>query len=271
MDDLKSNGQAAVSFARPVDDRAFQVKGVMVSSRDATADEHDPVMAQWRRFLDQLDMVGLPGRSDRHLEGVAVRGGAAQGDGALQPDAGARRRGGGQMSLGLEQLASCFQGIIPAMLFTSAKDGTPNAAFLSHVEYVDAEHVALSFQFFNKSRRNIAENPQALVRVIDPDTQQGWSLRLRYERSETSGPLFDRMYLRIEAIASYCGLKGIFKLLAADVYKVESVEPTPEESGVTDVAVRRGREQAGSRGLHDEGAAGPVDADQHGRLPGASA
>ena len=63
MDDLQSNGQAAVSFARPVDDRAFQVKGVMVSLRDATADEHDPVMAQWRRFLDQLDMVGLPGRS----------------------------------------------------------------------------------------------------------------------------------------------------------------------------------------------------------------
>ena len=147
------------------------------------------------------------------------------------------------MSLGLEKLASCFQGIIPAMLFTSAKDGTPNAAFLSHVEYVDPEHVALSFQFFNKSRRNIAENPQALVRVIDPDTQQGWALRLKYERSETSGPLFDRMYLRIEAIASYCGLKGIFKLLAADVYKVESVEPVPEESGVTDAAVRRGREQ----------------------------
>ena len=147
------------------------------------------------------------------------------------------------MSLGLEKLASCFQGIIPAMLFTSAKDGTPNAAFLSHVEYVDPEHVALSFQFFNKSRRNIAENPQALVRVIDPDTQQGWALRLTYERSETSGPLFDRMYLRIEAIASYCGLKGIFKLLAADVYQVESVEPVPEESGVTDVTVRRGREQ----------------------------
>lgn len=137
------------------------------------------------------------------------------------------------MSLGLEQLASCFQGIIPAMLFTCSKDGTPNAAFLSHVDYVDPTHVALSFQFFNKSRRNIAENPQALVRVIDPDTQQGWAMRLKFERSEESGPIFDRMYLRIEAIASYTGLKGIFKLKAADIYKVESVEPVPEEEGVT--------------------------------------
>ena len=35
--------------------------------------------------------------------------------------------------LGLEQMASCFQGLVPAMFFTCAKDGTPNAAFLSHV------------------------------------------------------------------------------------------------------------------------------------------
>ena len=134
--------------------------------------------------------------------------------------------------LGLEQMASCFQGLVPAMLFTCAKDGTPNAAFLSHVDYVDATHVALSFQFFNKSRRNIAENPHALIRVIDPDTNQGYALRLKFERSETSGVIFDRMNLRIEAIASYTGLKGIFKLKAADIYLVESVEPVPEETGV---------------------------------------
>jgi hypothetical protein len=136
------------------------------------------------------------------------------------------------MSLGLEKLASCFQGIVPSMFFTCDKNGIPNAAFLSHVDYVDPTHVALSFQFFNKSRRNIAENPYALVRVIDPDTRQGYALRLKFERSETSGPLFDRMYLRIEAIASYTGLKGIFKLKAADIYEVESVELVPEQTGV---------------------------------------
>ena len=135
------------------------------------------------------------------------------------------------MSLGLETLTSCFQGLIPATLYTCAADGTPNAAYLSHVEYVDATHVALSFQFFNKSRRNVEENPQALVRVVDPDTQQGWELSLRLERSETSGPLFDRMALRIEAIASYCGMKGIFKLLAADVYEVVAVRQVPEQPG----------------------------------------
>jgi GAF domain-containing protein len=152
------------------------------------------------------------------------------------------------MSVTLESLATCFQGILPAQLFTCSLDGIPNAAYLSHVDYVDHTHVALSFQFFNKSRRNVAENPHALVMVPDPDTGHGWLLRLAYVRSETSGPLFDRMALRIEAIASYCGLKGIFKLRAADVYEVQSIEPAPEEPG-----------SVPSRGL-DQDAAALVDA-----------
>jgi hypothetical protein len=136
-------------------------------------------------------------------------------------------------------MASCFQGLIPAALFTCSKDGTPNAAYLSHVDYVDATHVALSFQFFNKSKRNIAENPQALVRLIDPDTSQGWRLKLRYVRSETEGPVFERMALRIEAIASYSGLKGIFKLLAADVYDVLAVEAVEDEAAMEVTTQRR--------------------------------
>jgi hypothetical protein len=129
-------------------------------------------------------------------------------------------------------MTTCFQGLLPAQLLTCSRDGVPNTAYLSHVDYVDPQHVALSFQFFNKSRRNISENPNAAVIVSDPDTGQGWMLRLRYVRSEISGPLFERMSLRIEAIASYCGLKGIFRLRAADVYEVLSIDPVPEETGL---------------------------------------
>jgi GAF domain len=146
------------------------------------------------------------------------------------------------MSLGLEALAPCFQGIIPAMLFTCARNGTPNTAYLSHVDYVDPTHVALSFQFFNKSRRNIAENPHALVHVLDPDTAQGWALRLQFVRSETTGPVFERMALRIEAIASYTGQKGVFKLLASDIYEVTTVSPIASEGPAPDVTpLRSGR------------------------------
>jgi len=136
------------------------------------------------------------------------------------------------VTIALESLAPCFQGLIPATLYTCSRDGEPNAALLSHVEYVDARHVALSFQFFNKSRRNIAENPKAMVRICDPDTMQVYQLRLRYVRSESSGPVFETMSARIEAIASYSGLKGIFRLIAADIYEVLAVAPAPEEGGI---------------------------------------
>jgi hypothetical protein len=134
--------------------------------------------------------------------------------------------------IALESLTSCFQGIIPAWLCTCSKAGIPNAAIISHVDYVDARHVALSFQFFNKSKRNIAENPKAMVRVIDPDTMQVYKLKLRFVRTETEGALFESMRLRIEAVASYSGLKGIFKLLGADVYEVLAVERVEYEAGL---------------------------------------
>ena len=97
------------------------------------------------------------------------------------------------MSLGLEKSHRLFQGIIPSLLSTCAKDGTPNITYISQVTYVDATHVAVSCQFFNKTKRNLLENPQAMVELWDPVTFEGYRMELRYVRSETAGPLFDSM------------------------------------------------------------------------------
>jgi hypothetical protein len=59
LDDLRSNGQAALSFARPTDDRAVQVKGEFISVRDADASEEAFVLDQWRSLIGELDAIGL--------------------------------------------------------------------------------------------------------------------------------------------------------------------------------------------------------------------
>ena len=122
-----------------------------------------------------------------------------------------------------------MQGVIPSHVVTCARDGTPNASTISQVYYVDADHVALSHQFFNKTKRNLGENPYAMVWLISPETFDTWELELEFERSETSGPIFETMEMQIEAIASIVGMKGIFKLRAADVFRVRAVHKTVGE------------------------------------------
>jgi len=124
----------------------------------------------------------------------------------------------------LADLSRCFAGVLPSCVVTSDANGIPNVTYVSQVYFVDDRHVALSCQFFNKTRRNLDENPNASVEVLDPLTLQAWRLRIRFLRSEKSGPLFDSMALRIHAIASHTGMAGVFRLIAADVFDVESVE-----------------------------------------------
>jgi hypothetical protein len=128
-----------------------------------------------------------------------------------------------------DEIRAAMQGVIPSHVVTCAADGTPNASAISQVYYVDADHVALSHQFFNKTKRNIEENPQAAVWLIHPETFETWDLELVFDHSETSGPIFDVMNMQIEAIASMVGMKGIFKLRAADVFRVVSVTKTSGE------------------------------------------
>jgi uncharacterized protein len=119
-----------------------------------------------------------------------------------------------------DEIKPAMQGIFPSHVVTCSGDGIPNASSISQVYYVDADHVALSHQFFNKTTRNVRENPRALVWVVNPETFETWDLEVEYDRSETEGPIFEVMDMQIEAIASMVGLKGIFKLRAADIYRV---------------------------------------------------
>jgi hypothetical protein len=113
---------------------------------------------------------------------------------------------------------------IPAVMVTCSAAGIPNVTVISQVYYVDESHVALSFQFFNKTIRNVRENPRTYVCMSDLAGHSNWILQLEFQRSETEGPIFEAMDMQIEAIASATGMSGIFKLRAADIYRVLSVE-----------------------------------------------
>ena len=123
-----------------------------------------------------------------------------------------------------DEIKGVMENGVPVILATCSSDGIPNATIISQVYYVDPSTVAVSFQFFNKTSRNVRENPHASLCLNDLLTSNKWLLQVEYDHSETEGPIFETMDMHIEAIASATGMSGIFKLKAADIYHVESVE-----------------------------------------------
>ncbi|MCB1692600.1 MAG: pyridoxamine 5'-phosphate oxidase family protein, partial [Pseudomonadales bacterium] len=106
----------------------------------------------------------------------------------------------------LEDMRDCLEGIVPSCVATCDRDGMPNVTYVSQAMYVDSTHVALSFQFFNKTRQNILANPEACLLVMDPYTSARYRLAIHYMRTETSGPIFERMRAKLAGIASHEGL-----------------------------------------------------------------
>ena len=131
------------------------------------------------------------------------------------------------MSAALAALRDALEGGVPAVIATCAADGTPNVSYLSDVHYLDERHVALSWQFFSKTRANVLVNPFARILVTDARTAAQARLLVRYLRTETAGPLFERMRARLTGIAAHHGMADVFRLRGADVYRVLAVDQVP--------------------------------------------
>ena len=63
--DLNANGNAAVSFGRPIDDRACQVKGVLVAVRPAEPHEREPIRRSWRLSCRVSSALEFPAPAPR--------------------------------------------------------------------------------------------------------------------------------------------------------------------------------------------------------------
>jgi GAF domain-containing protein len=131
------------------------------------------------------------------------------------------------MSIALAAIRECLEGAVPGTIATCALDGTPNVSYVSQIHYVDESHVALSYQFFSKTRENVLANPRATALVIHPETGARYRLDLEYLRTEAEGPLFEKMKARLAGIASHTGMAGVFRLRGSDVYRVNAIAPIP--------------------------------------------
>jgi predicted pyridoxine 5'-phosphate oxidase superfamily flavin-nucleotide-binding protein len=123
----------------------------------------------------------------------------------------------------LEEMMPAFEGVIPAVVSTASVDGTPNVTYVSQVFYVDDMHVALSRQFFNKTVKNITENPMVCVVLTSPVTYALYKLQLRFKESQAEGIIYEQMKLQLDVIAGVQGMADVFHLLAADLFEIVEI------------------------------------------------
>ena len=102
--------------------------------------------------------------------------------------------------------------------------------YLSRAHKVDDDRIALSNQFMSKTARNLAANPRADLLLCDPHTHDEYRLTLQYERTDRRGHVFDRLRADIDSLAALVGMQDVFRLRAADIFRVLAIEEVPHKT-----------------------------------------
>jgi hypothetical protein len=123
-----------------------------------------------------------------------------------------------------KDMIPALQGVVPSLIATATADGIPNVTYVSQVFYIDEKHVALSFQYMNKTWKNICENPAVTLIVTHPLATTMWEMSLIFKEIKYDGTIFDDMDMQLAAIASICGMSERFKLKAILICEVADIK-----------------------------------------------
>jgi adenylate cyclase len=112
----------------------------------------------------------------------------------------------------LTDIEACFQGVIPGYFATCSADGEPNVIVVSIVTLLSPTRVGVSYQFLNKTLRNLESTGRGQIIILHPATFGEYQLDVKFDRVVDEGPVFDRVAVQLEAIASQTGMSGTFSL-----------------------------------------------------------
>ena len=99
-------------------------------------------------------------------------------------------------SLITAEIHEALQGVIPSVIATASADGIANLTYISQAHFINDDHLAISWQFFNKTWRNLQENPNFSVVVTEPKNWAMWKINLQLEETLKEGDIFDEMEIR---------------------------------------------------------------------------
>jgi len=104
----------------------------------------------------------------------------------------------------------------PIPLATASKNSVPNVIFVGLLKIVDDETIMVVDNFFNKTAKNLKENPKASILCYTPDPKKSYQIKGSVTQV-TSGKTFEEMQAWVH------GLNPKLPAKAAVLIKVEEV------------------------------------------------
>lgn len=112
------------------------------------------------------------------------------------------------------------------VLATATKEGLPNVVPVNAKKIIDDETILISDQFFNKTLKNLKDNPQVAITIWDK--LEGYQIK-GTATIETSGKRFEETAKWIDEVANKLNLpiksKGTIIVKLTEIY---NVSPGPQ-------------------------------------------
>jgi hypothetical protein len=112
-----------------------------------------------------------------------------------------------------------------AWVATASPDGVPNVTPKGSLKVLDENHVAFADLFSLKTRKNLLENKNIAITVVDAATAKGFQIKGTAEVVD-SGPLFDDTGKQIAALQK--GLPPVHHVVKVTVEAVYDQSVGPE-------------------------------------------
>ncbi|OQY33051.1 MAG: pyridoxamine 5'-phosphate oxidase [Spirochaetaceae bacterium 4572_59] len=70
---------------------------------------------------------------------------------------------------------------MPTCIATASKDGVPNVVYITYLKALDDETILIADNKFDKTRKNLDDNPVLSFTVLDPDTKKSYQIKGKME------------------------------------------------------------------------------------------
>lgn len=116
---------------------------------------------------------------------------------------------------------------VPLAVCTVSAGGTPRLARLAPVVWLDERHLAIALPNGDGTCRNLRDTGRMALYLADPRGAVDVRMYATWLHAETSGPVVDRLRVRVAALAWHAGTSDIWQFHGAEVLAVQEISALP--------------------------------------------